>query len=124
MMSNFYTKLSLIVLLGAFTLGFSSVAKADLFVNWIIAHDKQDCPSTCGKTGLKFAIPTGVDKNIGKRGKPSFFICITQKKDQAWHPGFNTWGKNTCTTAFGDEVYHSEEYFCLCTNNRQPKIFR
>jgi len=124
MRSKSYAKLSLVVLLGTLGLGFSSVAKSDLYVNWIVAYDKQDCPSTCEQTRiLKFPIPTGVDRNLPK-AKPSFFICITQKEGKAWHPGFNTWEQNTCTTAFGDEVYHGEEYFCLCTNNYRPKIFR
>jgi len=120
-MSKSYVKLSMLV--GMLTLGLSNVAQADLYLNWLFARDKLDCPSSCGKTtGLKFAMPTGVDR---KAGKPSFFICITQKKRGGeWHPGFNTWGKNTCTAAFGDEVYHGDKYFCLCTNNPRSKIFR
>ncbi len=123
MRSKSSSKLSLVVLLGTLGLGLSSVAKADLYVNWVSAHKKLDCPSTCGQTGLKFPIPTGIDRNLPK-AKPSFFICITQKKGKAWHPGFNTWEQNTCTTAFGDEVYHGDRYYCLCTNNTRPKIFR
>jgi hypothetical protein len=119
-MSNSYIKLSMLV--GALTLGLSNVAQADLYYNWLLARDKLDCPSACGQTGLKFAMPTGIDYNLRK---PSFFMCVTHKeRGGEWHPGFNTWGKGTCTTAFGNEVYHGEEYFCLCTNNPRPKIFR
>lgn len=120
-MSKSYVKLSLLV--GALTLGLSNVAQADIYYNWLIAIDKLDCPSTCKKNpAIKFAIPTGIDHNSGK---PSFFMCVTSKeRGGEWHPGFNTWGKSTCTTAFGDEVYHGEQYYCLCTNNPRPQIFR
>ncbi|MEK8019185.1 MAG: hypothetical protein VSS75_020130 [Candidatus Parabeggiatoa sp.] len=123
MRSKSSSKLSLVVLLGTLGLGLSSVAKADLYVNWIVAYDKQDCPSTCGQTrSLKFSMPTGIDHN---NGKPSFFICVTRKeRGGEWRTGFNTWEQNTCTTAFGDEVYHGDRYYCLCTNNPRSKIFR
>ena len=102
-------------------LGFSTQAQADsLFVNWL--PSRVDCPSACGKTGLKFAIPTGIDH---KTGKPSFFICATRReRGGEWHSGFNTWGKNTCTTAFGNEVYNGEKYSCLCTNNPRMRPFK
>jgi hypothetical protein len=115
-------KLSLLILLGGLTLGLSSVAKADLSVNWLIAIDKLDCLKTCSENRfIKYPIPTGIDKNTRK---PSFFICTTQKKGEAWQPGVNILGESTCTTAYGDDVYHGEKYFCLCTNNPRPKIFR
>jgi hypothetical protein len=63
-----------LVILGTLSLGLSSVAKADLYVQWYFADKKLDCPSTCQETGLKYAIPTGVDI---KTGKPSFYICVT-----------------------------------------------
>jgi hypothetical protein len=122
LMSNSHKKLSLVVLLGALTLGLSSVAKADLKVQWMSGYDKQDCLKTCSKNRVTtYPIPTGIAKNTRK---PSFFICTTQKKREAWQPGFNLLGESSCTTAFGDEVYHGEQYYCLCTNNTHPKIFR
>ena len=123
-MGNFHKKLSLgVLLVGALALGISSVAKAfDLKVQWLSAHKKQDCPTTCGQNRVtKYAMPIGYDNNLRKA---TFFICITQKESKAWHPGFNVWGQNTCTAAFGDEVYHGEQYYCLCTNNTHPNIFR
>lgn len=110
----------LVVLLGTLSLGFSSQTLAKgLFVNWVFAVEKTDCMATCGKTGLKYPTPTGIDRKIGK---PSFFICATEKK--GWRAGFNKMGENTCTTVFDDKVHHGSEYFCQCTNNPRPKIFR
>lgn len=115
------TKLFLVVLLGTLSLGFSSVAKADLFVNWIIAYEKLDCPSSCGKTGLKFAIPTGIDH---KTGKPSFFICVTrQGRGGEWRAGYNKMGENTCATTFEGKEVLGTDYYCLCTNNPRFRPF-
>jgi hypothetical protein len=128
-MSNSYIKLSVVVLLGTLSLGLSSVAKADLFVQWLLADkrmEKMDCISTCSQNPvIKFPIPTGIDRNTGK---PSFFICVTHKESRRsseWRAGFNKTGENSCVSAFdNDEVYHGTEYYCQCTNNTRPKIFR
>jgi len=81
-----------VVIFGILSLGLSSVAEArQLYVQWIFAGQKLDCPSTCQKTGLKYSIPTGVDI---KTGKPSFYLCVTHK-GREWRPGFNKTGENS-----------------------------
>jgi len=123
MMTKFFAKCFMTVFVGTLGLGFSTQAQADdLNVNWLFAQKKLDCPSTCSQNRfIKYAMPTGYDKNLRKA---TFFICITEKKNKGWHPGFNVWGQNACTTTFDGEEYQGTSYFCLCTNNRSPKIFR
>jgi hypothetical protein len=53
----------------------SSVAKADLFANWIIAYKKQDCPTICRATPLKYVMMDGTDH---KDRKP-ISVCTTKK---------------------------------------------
>jgi hypothetical protein len=112
-----------VVILGILSLGLSSVARANLHVEWIFAK-KLDCPSTCQKTGLKYAVPTGVDI---KTGKPSFYICVTYGQDEwgsaEWRVGFNRNGEKSCAIAFDGKEHHGIEYYCQCTNNSRPRIF-
>ena len=111
----------LVVFLGILSLGFSSQTLAkSLHVNWVFAPEKMDCMAACGKTALKYPTPTGIDRKIGK---PSFFVCVTEKR-QGWRAGFNKIGENTCTTVFDDKVHHGSEYYCQCTNNPRQKLFR
>jgi hypothetical protein len=109
-----------LVLLGILSLGLSSIAKADLHVQWISADKKLDCPSTCQETILKYAIPTGIDY---KTGKPSFYICVTHKGHE-WRAGYNINGGNSCISAFDGKEYHGTAYYCRCTNDPRPTIFR
>jgi len=105
-----------VVILGLLSLGFSSVAEAHKsYVQWYFADKKLDCPSTCGETGLKFAMPTGVDRRTGKL---SFYMCLTSK-ERGWRPGFNRNGEKSCVSAFDGKEYHGVQYYCLCTNNRR-----
>jgi hypothetical protein len=108
-----------LVILGTLSLGLSSVAKADLYVEWLFAN-KLDCPSACQETGLKYAIPTGIDN---KTGKPSFYICVTHKRRE-WRAGFNRNGENSCISAFDGKEHQGTEYYCRCTNNPRMRPFR
>ncbi|MEK8019475.1 MAG: hypothetical protein VSS75_021595 [Candidatus Parabeggiatoa sp.] len=115
------TKLFLMIFLGTLSLGLSSVAKAELFVNWVPAHKGLDCFSSCGKTSLKFPIPTGVDHQTSK---PSFFICVThQRRGGEWRGGFNKWDENSCATTFDGKEFLGTDYYCLCTNNPRFRPF-
>ena len=120
-MTKYYAKLYLVVLLGTLALGLSSVVKAELFVQWTSASDKLDCPSTCGKTGLTHTVPTGLDRT----GKLSFHICLTFGRD-SWgagsRVGFNRNGESSCTTIIDNKTYHSTGYYCQCSNNPRPRI--
>jgi len=121
-------KLSLFVFLGAMTLGFSSVAQADLYVQWLSAHKQQDCFSTCQTNRVtNFPMPTGIDRKT-KTSNPRdslFFICTTHKpRGGEWRPGFNRTGNDSCVTTFDGKEYQGTEYYCLCTNNLRSKIFR
>ena len=121
MSNNSSTKLLILVFVSTLGLSFSSAAKANLFVQWIFAHQKQDCLTTCGETrGLKFPVPTGVDSELKK---PSFFICVTET-DKDWRAGFNKVGENSCTTAVDGKEYHGTKYYCYCTNNPRSKLFK
>jgi len=117
-MLNFYNKLAVIVL-GALTLGLLPVVVAESdfrATNWAPARQQLDCPMTCRATGLKYVMMDGVDH---KEGKP-LSICAT-KKDREWLVGYNRWKENTCNVAIGEEVFHGERYYCLCTTHpRQP----
>jgi hypothetical protein len=106
------------------TLGISSVAKADLYVNWIGAYKKLDCPRTCGATGLTYPMFAAIDKN----NKP-ISICALKTKDKykeqgEWLVGYNRWEQKSCTVAIGDKVVHSERYYCLCHDNRYMQPLR
>ena len=118
-MSKSFAKFFLVIFFGTLSLGFSSVAKADLSVQWLFADKKLDCPSNCKKTGLKYAVPTGIDQMTGK---PSFYICVTYK-DRGWQVGFNKNGENSCISVFDDKAHHGTQYYCQCTNNPRPQIF-
>jgi|GEM_PF-1622354 len=119
MMLTSYMKLSLVILLGAMTLGLSSVAVAkDDFVatNWIAAHKKLDCPTTCRENfALKYVMMGGVDQ---KERKP-LSICATSKIDKRgrrqgeWLVGYNRWKENTCIVGIDGKEYRGEKYFCL-----------
>jgi len=118
-MTNFYAKLFLPVFVGTLGLGFSAQAQARLAVDWVFAGQKLDCPATCGKTGLKFPIPTGFDH---KTGKPSYYICATNKGDQ-WRAGYNMNGGTRCVIGIDNEEYHGTEYYCQCTNDPRRRPF-
>jgi len=110
-MLNFYKKLSLVVLLGAFTLGISAIAQAEqVFTNWKLAK-KLDCPMTC-KAREMYVMIGGLDQ---KERKP-LSICAT-KKGKEWLVGYNRWKETTCTVGIGTEVFYGEKYFCLCTTH-------
>jgi len=113
-MSNSYTKLYLAVaLLGMLSLGLSSVAKAGVFVNWMSAHKKLDCPMTC-KARDMYVIMSGTDH---KQDKP-LSVCTTKKdKRGEWLVGYNRWQEKTCIVGIGDKAYHGDRYFCLCTTH-------
>ena len=115
-------KLSVFVFFGAMTLGFSSVAQADLYVQWLSAHKKLDCFSTCQTNRVtNFPMPTGYEKGVKK---PTYFICTGKVKGDGWRAGFNRWGENTCSIVGLDhKEYLATKYYCLCTNN-PPKPFR
>jgi hypothetical protein len=122
-MKKSYARLSLVVFLGALALGLSSVAKAELYVQWVSAHKKLDCPATCGETGLKYTVPTG----INRKGKPSFHICLAFGDDKLGHGsrvGFNLNGEASCTTVVDNKIYQSKGYYCQCSNNPRPHIPR
>ena len=109
-MLNFYKKLSLVVLSVAMTLGFSSIAQAEMvFTNWKLAK-KMDCPMTC-KAREMYVMMGGIDR---KNGKP-ISICATKAGE--WLVGYNRWEEKTCTVAIGDKIYRGEKYFCLCTTH-------
>jgi hypothetical protein len=116
-MSNFSAKLFLVIFLGTLGLGFSSVTNAAGYnVGWIPNYET-DCPSSCKRTMLKFAIPGGVDANTGMA---SFFICVTQVGDE-WRTGYNQWDKNSCTIGINGKEHQGEKYYCLCsTVPQQP----
>jgi hypothetical protein len=111
-MAKSYARLALVVLLG--TLGFSSVANAGMFVNWMSAHKKLDCPLTC-KARKMYVIMSGTDR---KDGKP-ISICTTKKDGKGeWLVGYNRWKENTCIVGIdGEEAYHGKKYYCLCTTH-------
>jgi len=112
-MANFYARLSLVVLLGTLSLGFSPVAKAGVIVNWMSAHQKLDCPMTC-KTRDMYVIMSGTDH---KQDKP-LSVCTTKRSKRGeWLVGYNRWKENTCIIGTGDKAYHGERYFCLCTTH-------
>jgi len=119
------TRLSLVVLLGTLSLGLSSqaIAMRGLIVNWTSAPKKLDCPSTCGKTLLKHAVPTGLDRT----GKPSFNICLAFGKD-SWgsegRVGFNLNGESSCITVIDKKMHSSSRYYCQCSNDPRPRIPR
>jgi len=89
-------KLTVVVLFGSLTLGFSSVAKAGVIVNWMSAHKKLDCPMTC-KARKMYVIMSGIDH---KKGKP-ISICTTKKdKRGEWLVGYNPIPVNEIFYAF------------------------
>ncbi|MEK8022030.1 MAG: hypothetical protein VSS75_034570 [Candidatus Parabeggiatoa sp.] len=106
-------KLSLVVLLGALTLGISSVANANTMINWIYAKNKLDCPMTCRALEM-YVIMGGTDH---KDRKP-ISVCTTKKgRDGEWLVGYNRWKETTCIVSIGEEVYRGERYYCLCTTH-------
>jgi len=119
-MLNSSIKLSVVILCGAMTLGFSSVVVAKdniIITNWISAHKKLDCPTTCRATPLKYPMVSGIIRERGKKPRP-ISICTTHKDRRGpWFTGYNLWGEKTCTVAIGDEVYRGEIYKCLCTTH-------
>jgi len=115
-------KLAVVVLFGSLTLGFSSVARADLYMQWV-RPNKTDCPSVCGKTGLKYPVPTGIDE----KGKLSFHICLAfgdDKWGRGTRVGFNRNGELSCITVVDNKMYSSKEYYCQCSNDPRPRIPR
>ena len=121
-MSNSYIKLSVLVLLGSLSLGLSSVAKADLKVQWLPVSYKKanlDCPSACGKNPVT---TYSMFKSLDKNNKP-LSICLT-KKGKEWLVGYNRWKEKTCIVGIGDQGYQGTDHYCLCTNNTRPGIFR
>ena len=120
-MTNFHTKLLVLVFLGTLGLSLSSVAKAAGYAVAWIPNYKTDCPSSCRKTGFKFAIPGGVNANTGR---VSFFVCIT-KVGEEWRTGYNQWDKNSCIIAINGKEHHGEKYYCLCSGvPQQPMELR
>ena len=124
-MGNSYIKLSLLV--GALALGISSVAKADsLKVQWLQVSYKKanlDCPSACGKNPVTtYSMFGSIDKN----NKP-LSICLT-KKEKEWLVGYNRWQEKTCIVGVDDQkpqgIHQGTNFYCLCTNNISPKVFR
>jgi len=112
-MLNFYKKLSLVILSGAMTLGFSSIAQAEpVFTNWKLAK-KMDCPMTC-KAREMYVMMGGIDH---KDGKP-LSICATRKgKKGEWLVGYNRWEEKTCTVSIKGKEFRGEKYLCLCTTH-------
>jgi hypothetical protein len=117
-MSNFSAKLFLVILVGTLGLGLSSIANAAGYVVGWIPNYETDCPSSCGKTGLKFAIPGGVDT---KTGRASFFVCIT-KVGKEWRVGYNQWDKNSCAIGIDGKEHQGEKYYCLCSTVPQSPM--
>jgi hypothetical protein len=76
-MSNSYIKLTLLV--GAMTLGVSSVANAGMIVNWVHAFKQLDCQRTCGATGLTYPIFADVERIKDSRKFKPISICATNK---------------------------------------------
>ena len=112
-MLNYMKLMKLSLLVGALTLGFSSIAQAEpVFTSWMMAK-KLDCPMTC-KARDMYVMMGGTDH---KQGKP-LSICATKKyKKGMWLVGYNLWKENTCIVGIGDKAYHGEKYFCLCTTH-------
>ncbi len=115
-MLNLYKKLSVGVLLGAMTLGMSSVAvaKSDFVAtNWIVARKQLDCPMTC-KALEMYVIMGGTDH---KDRKPISICATKDNRSGEWLVGNNRWEQKSCTVAIGDKVFHGERYDCLCTTH-------
>jgi len=114
-MLNSSIKLAVVILFGTMTLGLSSVANANVKINWLSAHKKLDCPMTCrANPVLPYPMFAGIDKN----SKPISLCTTKDNKSGEWLLGYNRWEQKTCTVAIGDKVLHNERYFCLCHNNR------
>ena len=112
----------MILLLG--TLGFSSVAQAD--IKWFETINGY-CPEVCQKTDHKFAVPSGVHPQTGK----TFYICAVNYSlaNTGWRAGYNIkWGaaKSLCYAQWhkmnsGKNSY-KEHYFCMCADKEMPLI--
>jgi len=122
-MKNSDRKLSVVVLLGAMTLGFSSITQA-VELKWFETL-RGFCPTVCERTNYKFAMPSGIHK---KTGKP-YYICAANYSlaDLGWRAGYNIeWDKQSCFAQWhkrdsGKNSYQ-EHYFCLCANQAIPPI--
>jgi hypothetical protein len=129
-MGNSYMKLSLVVLLGALTLGLSSVAQAD---NKWFETVRGYCPDVCQKNAkygreenqkYTFAVPAGVHD----KGK-IHYICAVNYAGTGWRGGHNIdWGvvKGFCYAQWhkkdsGKNSYR-EHYLCLCTDQEMPPL--
>jgi hypothetical protein len=40
---------------------------------------------------------------------------VRQKKGNEWLVGYNRWKETTCIVGIGNEAFHGERYYCLCT---------
>jgi len=110
-MLNSHKKLSVGVLLGAMTLGISSIAHAEsMYVGWYMAEKLEDCMTTCKTSDMHVVMSSTDHKN-----KP-LSICAT--KGRLWLVGHNRWKENTCAAAtVNGKVFHGKRYFCLCTTH-------
>jgi hypothetical protein len=115
-------KLSLVVLLGALTLGFSSVAQAEL--KWVETV-RGFCPEVCQNTNYQFAVPSGIHKKTGK----TYYICAVNygMGDIGWRAGYNiAWDKQSCFAQWhklnSGKGSYQEHYLCLCSNQEIPPI--
>ena len=108
----------MILLLG--TLGFSSVAQAD--IKWFETM-RGYCPEVCQKTDHKFAVPSGVHPQTGK----TFYVCSVEYARTGWRVGYNIeWDKRSCFAQWhkmnsGKNSY-AEHYFCMCADKEMPLI--
>jgi len=120
-MLNSSIKLSVVILFGAMTLGLSSVANANIMMNWLSAHKKLDCPMTCrANPVISYPMFAGIDKNH----KPISICATKDNKTREWLVGYNRWEQKSCTVAIGDKIVHSERYYCLCHDNRRMQPLR
>ena len=62
-------------------------------------------------------IPNPMFADIDKNHKLISLCTTKNNKSGEWFVGNNRWEQKTCTVAYGDKVFHSERYFCLCHNN-------
>jgi len=110
-MSKFFVVL--MFLLGF--VGFSSVANAELYVQWLSAYNKNlDCSSNCKTNPV---IPYPMFASADNNNKP-ITICAAKNHKKEWVVGNNRWGQKTCTIAVRDKVFHRKKYYCLCHNDR------
>lgn len=121
-MTKISVRLSLLVLLGTLSMGFSSIAKAGAQIQWLPADYKRanlDCPSACRKNS---ATPYPMAASLDKNHKP-LSICLT-KKEREWLVGYNRWQEKTCVVGIEGQAYQGTDFYCLCSDIRTPRIFR